>query len=643
MGTGYTRNDTSNNIADGNVVNASDLDGEFDAVESAFSTSGHTHDGTAAEGGPVTVVGPAQDVVVSGTNVNPKTTNTLDLGTASLKYKDAYLQGNITVDGTVDGRDVATDGAKLDGIEPSATADQTDAEIRAAVEAATDSNVFTDADHTKLNGIEASADVTDTTNVTAAGALMDSEVTNLAQVKAFDSADYATAAQGATADAALPKSGGTMTGTIASFESTGIDDNATSTALTLDSSQNASFAGDVTIDGETLLVNSPSTATDVAAIHFNGSTTTSARYANISKMYDSPYTMKMQASNSAGEAPLELWGSSDTMYLGFETSGNATFSGNIAVGGTVDGRDVATDGTKLDGIESSATADQTDAEIRAAVEAATDSNVFTDADHTKLNGIETGADVTDTTNVTAAGALMDSELTDLAGVKGVTISTLQEKPSEGAFANGDKTKLDGIEAGADVTDATNVASAGAAMLTGATFTGDINVGTLQITTAGNIALDDNDVIYFGTGNDVEFFTNGTHMYTDLNAGIGNWYIRDGSTTRFTFDDDGSFTATANITAYSDRKLKDNLEVIPNALGKVSQLTGYTYDRIDMDGIRQSGLIAQDVQEVLPEVIVNNVDPDSGEETLSVAYGNMIGLLVEAIKELKVEVEELKGK
>ena len=63
--------------------------------------------------------------------------------------------------------------------------------------------MFTDADHTKLNGIEASADVTDTANVTAAGALMDSEVTNLAQVKAFNSADYATAAQGALADSAL--------------------------------------------------------------------------------------------------------------------------------------------------------------------------------------------------------------------------------------------------------------------------------------------------------------------------------------------------------------------------------------------------------------------------------------------------------
>jgi hypothetical protein len=66
--------------------------------------------------------------------------------------------------------------------------------------------------------------------------------------------------------------------------------------------------------------------------------------------------------------------------------------------------DVAVDSntTKLDGIEASATADQTDAEIRTAVEAATDSNVFTDADHTKLNAIEAGADVTDSTNVVAA-------------------------------------------------------------------------------------------------------------------------------------------------------------------------------------------------------------------------------------------------
>ena len=123
----------------------------------------------------------------------------------------------------------------------------------------------------------------------------------------------------------------------------------------------------------------------------------------------------------------------------------------------------ATDNTKFDGIETAATADQTGAEIKTAYEGEADTNAFTDADETKLDAIEASADVTDATNVTAAGALMDSELTDLAGVKGVTISTLQSKPSEGAFVDGDKTKLDGIETAADVTDATNVTAAGALM------------------------------------------------------------------------------------------------------------------------------------------------------------------------------------
>ncbi len=101
-------------------------------------------------------------------------------------------------------------------------------------------------DGSKLDNIEASADVTDTANVTAAGALMDSEVTNLADVKAFDTTDYATSAQGTTADNALPKAGGTMTGTIAGFTSTGIDDNATSTTITIDTGQNVVIEGNLT-------------------------------------------------------------------------------------------------------------------------------------------------------------------------------------------------------------------------------------------------------------------------------------------------------------------------------------------------------------------------------------------------------------
>ena len=99
MGTGYVRNDSGNNIADGNVINASDLDGEFDAIAAALATSGHTHDGTAAEGGAVTVLGPAQDFVATASVIRPKTNNTLDIGTDSLEFKDLYLEGKAYIDG----------------------------------------------------------------------------------------------------------------------------------------------------------------------------------------------------------------------------------------------------------------------------------------------------------------------------------------------------------------------------------------------------------------------------------------------------------------------------------------------------------------------------------------------------------------
>ena len=370
-GTSYTRQST---ITDGDLITASIFNNEYNQILNAFayatsSTTGHQHDGSAGQGGNIAKIGD-QDfknkVVISAANnriefysevsnspveqvriqdglITPVTDSDVDLGTTSVRFKDAFVDSvtitnNIVVGGTVDGRDVATDGTKLDGIEASATADQTDAQIRAAVEAATDSNVFTDADHTKLNAIEASADVTDTANVTASGALMDSEVTNLAQVKAFASSDYATAAQGTLAAAALPKAGGAMTGAITT---------------------------------------------------------------------------------------------------------NSTF----------DGRDVATDGTKLDGIEASATADQTAAEIRTLVEAASDSNVFTDADHSKLNALEASGDVTDTANVTAAGALMDSEVTNLAQVKAFDSSDYATA-AQGVLAAAALPKSGGAMTGAITTNST---------------------------------------------------------------------------------------------------------------------------------------------------------------------------------------------
>ena len=100
---------------------------------------------------------------------------------------------------------------------------------------------------------------------------------------------------------------------------------------------------------------------------------------------------------------------------------------------------------------------------------------------------------------------------------------------------------------------------------------------------------------------------------------------------------GAFTATGNITAFSDARLKDNVETIEGALDKVSQMRGVTYNyKSDLnDGQRGTGVIAQEMQQVMPEVVQEG-------EYLSVAYGNIVGVLIESIKELKTQIEELKN-
>jgi hypothetical protein len=95
---------------------------------------------------------------------------------------------------------------------------------------------------------------------------------------------------------------------------------------------------------------------------------------------------------------------------------------------------------------------------------------------------------------------------------------------------------------------------------------------------------------------------------------------------------GSFTATGDITAYSDKRLKTNIETISGALEKVNALRGVTFDK---DGKRGLGVIAQEVEKILPEVVLD------GEEYKSVAYGNIVGVLIEAVKEQQKQINELK--
>jgi hypothetical protein len=100
---------------------------------------------------------------------------------------------------------------------------------------------------------------------------------------------------------------------------------------------------------------------------------------------------------------------------------------------------------------------------------------------------------------------------------------------------------------------------------------------------------------------------------------------------------GTITATGDITAFSDHRLKDNVETITEALYKVKQMRGVSYSsRLDYD--LHIGVIAQEVERVVPEVVKTH--PDGLK---SVAYGNLVGLLIEAIKALETRVAELESR
>jgi len=155
----------------------------------------------------------------------------------------------------------------------------------------------------------------------------------------------------------------------------------------------------------------------------------------------------------------------------------------------------------------------------------------------------------------------------------------------------------------------------------------------------------NGALYIDTDGSAVLITKGgasekmAAFYTDGAAELYHNNSKKLETTSNGVDITGNLTASGNVTAYSDITLKDNIETIPNSLDKVSQIRGVTYNRKDLeDKPRHAGVIAQEVEKVLPEVISTDK-----EGIKSVAYGNLVGLLIESIKELKSEVDELKAK
>jgi len=139
----------------------------------------------------------------------------------------------------------------------------------------------------------------------------------------------------------------------------------------------------------------------------------------------------------------------------------------------------------------------------------------------------------------------------------------------------------------------------------------------------------------GTGVDDLVINNGTNELVRFkstgNVGIGT------SNPGYKLDVSGTIRATGDVIAYSDARVKENVETIPNAIDKVKAMRGVGYNKIG-EQRRSTGVIAQEILEVLPEVVHQD---ENG--MYSVAYGNIVGVLIEAIKDQQKQIDELKAK
>ena len=206
--------------------------------------------------------------------------------------------------------------------------------------------------------------------------------------------------------------------------------------------------------------------------------------------------------------------------------------------------------------------------------------------------------------------------------------------------------LDGAGSGAAVVDAfVDLDLSGGSVNVSTVKT---NSGDMTFDSAGDIILDADgaDVIFKDGGTSIAHLTNSSSDFViETKVQDKDFIVKgnDGGSgiTALTIDMSGAGAATFNndVTAFSDERLKEDIQPITGGLEKVMQLQGVSYKRNDVENAKtQIGVIAQQVESILPEVVLT-ADDEMG--TKSVDYSKMTAVLIEAVKELKQEVTQLK--
>ena len=249
----------------------------------------------------------------------------------------------------------------------------------------------------------------------------------------------------------------------------------------------------------------------------------------------------------------------------------------------------------------------------------------------------------------------DDSSTSLAYVVGkidVFLNGVRLAPADFTATNGTSVVL---ASGANTSDVLFVVAYGTFQVAdlGTALTADLNIQGNKITgsavsldSSGDITLDADgaDILLSDGGTEIGRFTNSSSDLVLQTALSDKDFILkgndDGSTiTALTVDMSAAGAATFNndVTAFSDVILKDDINTIDNALERVQGMRGVFFNRKDNKQERQTGVIAQEVEPFLPEVVRETKDE---KKIKSVAYGNMVGVLIEAIKELNAKIEEL---